>query len=124
MIDMHPVGCRCRNFASVQKYPTTIWLDGHFNIDVKREQALLLEHDLIVLQHPLYWYSVPPLMKQWFDLVLEHGWAYGSQGNQLEGKTMLSVITAGGNEHAYCREGYNRHQIRDFLYPIEQTARL
>ena len=30
-----------------------------FLIDVDREQDLLLEHDLVVLQHPFYWYSAP-----------------------------------------------------------------
>ena len=57
-----------------------------FDIRVEHEQRLLLEHDVIVLQHPLYWYSAPPLMKEWLDLVLEHGWAYGSKGNKLKDK--------------------------------------
>ncbi len=38
-----------------------------FNIDVEAEKA----HDLIISQHPRYWFSCPPLMKQWIDLVLE-----------------------------------------------------
>lgn len=40
-----------------------------FNIDIRREQALLEKHDIVVLHHPFYWYSVPPLLKQYFDLV-------------------------------------------------------
>ena len=54
-----------------------------FDIDIKREQQLLIEHDLIILQHPFYWYSTPALLKQWEDLVLEHGWAYGSKVMRL-----------------------------------------
>ena len=42
-----------------------------FFIDVAREKALLVEHDVIVLQHPFYWYSAPALVKEWLDLVLE-----------------------------------------------------
>lgn len=95
-----------------------------FDIDVRREQTLLLEHDLIVLQHPFFWYSTPPLIKQWEDLVLEHGWAYGSKGVALRGKRMLSLITAGGGASAYQHEGYNRFTIRELLAPIEQTAYL
>jgi len=57
------------------------------DVDVVREQELLTEHDVIVCQHPLFWYSTPALVKQWFDLVLEHGWAYGSSGHALRGKT-------------------------------------
>jgi glutathione-regulated potassium-efflux system ancillary protein KefG len=95
-----------------------------FDIDVPREQQLLLDHDLIVMQHPFFWYSTPPLLKQWEDLVLEHGWAYGSQGNALRGKRMLSLISAGGGAPAYQHQGYNRFTIRELLAPIEQTAYL
>ena len=54
-----------------------------FVIDVEREQARLREHDIIVFQFPLYWYSVPALLKGWQDLVLEYGFAYGSGGEAL-----------------------------------------
>lgn len=93
-----------------------------FFIDVQREQELLLRHDIIIMHHPLYWYSAPPLMKQWIDLVLEHGWAYGREGKALAGKQLLNVITAGGGKQAYCDQGYNQYTIREFLKPFEQTA--
>lgn len=93
----------------------------YFDIDVDREQELLLRHHTIVLQHPFFWYSTPAMMKQWVDLVLEHGWAYGSQGTALVGKRVASAISTGGGESAYREEGHNRHTIRQFLAPIEQT---
>ena len=95
-----------------------------FDIDVAAEQEALLAHDVIVWQHPLFWYSVPPLLKQWIDLVLEHGWAYGSAGTALEGKTLLSVVSAGAPASAYGSGGYNRFALRELLSPLEQTARL
>lgn len=95
-----------------------------FDVDVAHEQALLVAHDVVVLHHPFYWYSTPPLVKQWEDLVLEHGWAYGSEGRMLEGKRLLSVVTLGGGESAYQPEGYNRFTVRQLLAPIEQTAHL
>ena len=95
-----------------------------FDIDVAREQGLLTEHDLIVLQHPFFWYSTPALLKEWEDLVLEHGWAYGSEGTALRGKRVLSVISTGGREVAYQPEGHNRFTMAQLLAPIEQTARL
>ncbi|MBX0328136.1 NAD(P)H-dependent oxidoreductase [Oscillochloris sp. ZM17-4] len=95
-----------------------------FDIDVAREQGLLAAHDLIILQHPFYWYSTPAIIKQWEDLVLEHGWAYGSQGAALRGKRLLSLITTGGAAAAYRHEGYNRFTVRELLAPIEQTAYL
>jgi putative NADPH-quinone reductase len=78
-----------------------------FDIDVRREQGLLLAHDVIVFQHPFYWYSTPALLKQWLDLVLEYGFAYGRGGTRLQGKAFLTATTAGGPEDAYRREGYN-----------------
>lgn len=94
------------------------------DIDVAEEQRLLTEHDVVVFQHPFYWYSTPPMLKQWQDLVLEHGWAYGSTGHALEGKTFVQIVSAGGGEGAYRRDGYNRFTVRELLAPIEQTARL
>jgi glutathione-regulated potassium-efflux system ancillary protein KefG len=95
-----------------------------FDIDVAREQELLLAHDYVVLHHPFYWYSSPALVKQWEDLVLEHGWAYGRTGNALAGKRMLNAITTGGREEAYQETGSNRYTIQQLLVPFEQTARL
>jgi glutathione-regulated potassium-efflux system ancillary protein KefG len=95
-----------------------------FDIDISREQALLTAADAVVLQHPFFWYSTPALVKQWEDLVLEHGWAYGGGGNALQGKSFLSVITTGGGQDAYHAEGHNRFSIRELLAPIEQTVRL
>jgi glutathione-regulated potassium-efflux system ancillary protein KefG len=95
-----------------------------FDVDVKREQELLVEHDFIVLQHPFYWYSAPALLKEWMDLVLEHGWAYGAGGNALRGKKAMSAITAGGSEDSYAVEGLNHFTMRQLLAPVEQTFRL
>ncbi|NNF05837.1 MAG: hypothetical protein HKN21_03685 [Candidatus Eisenbacteria bacterium] len=95
-----------------------------FNINVQREQALLLEHDVFLLQHPFYWYSTPALLKEWQDLVLEHGWAYGREGTALHGKIASSVVTAGGSEEAYRPGGMGRYEVRRLLAPIEQTFKL
>ena len=111
--------------AAAESMPSVTYNDLYerypdFMIDVGREQALLEEHDVIILQHPFYWYSMPALMKEWMDLVLEHGFAYGHDGNALQGKTMISAITTGGDEMAY----QNNIPIRDFLKPVEATAAL
>lgn len=95
-----------------------------FAIDPDREQALLLEHEVYVAQHPFFWYSAPAILKEWQDLVLEHGWAYGSHGRQLEGKLWMQAITAGGRDSAYTEEGRNRWTIDELLRPYEATARL
>jgi glutathione-regulated potassium-efflux system ancillary protein KefG len=100
-----------------ERYPT-------MSIDVEHEQALLLAHDVIVFQHPFYWYSVPAILKEWQDLVLEHGWAYGAGGTKLRDKITLNAISTGGPEQAYRKGDYNRFTVRELLAPWEQTAHL
>ena len=95
-----------------------------YYIDVAYEKKLLEQHDIIIWHHPFYWYSCPPLLKQWIDVVLEFGWAYGPDGRALQGKKCLQVITTGGSEKVYCAEGRNVYSINEFLRPFEQTARL
>ena len=94
-----------------------------FGIDVEAEQELLLRAQLIVWQHPFYWYGVPGLMKHWFDKVLARGWAYGENGDALRGKTCLWVTTTGGDEEAFSPEGMHAFPFGAFVPPIEQTAR-
>ncbi len=93
-------------------------------IDVDREQQRLLAHQVVCFQHPLYWYSTPAILKEWQDLVLEHGFAYGTGGTALHGKVFFCAITAGGAAAAYCAQGYNHFTIRELLRPLEQTALL
>jgi glutathione-regulated potassium-efflux system ancillary protein KefG len=93
-----------------------------FNIDVNLEKVLLAAHDVVVWHHPFYWYSSPPLLKQWIDLVLEFGWAYGPGGDVLKDKIVFNAITSGGKRDVYQSAGYNRYTVRQFLVPFEQTA--
>jgi glutathione-regulated potassium-efflux system ancillary protein KefG len=93
-------------------------------IDVAREQAQLLAHDLFIFQHPFYWYSTPAILKEWQDLVLEHNWAYGAKGKALAGKVTFNALSAGGPETAYRAGGYNGFTIRQLLAPYEATAAL
>lgn len=95
-----------------------------FFIDVRREQKLLQQHDIIVWHHPFYWYSSPALLKEWMDLVLEHGFAYGLHGRALEGKKVLSVVTTGGRREVYSTEGRNEYTMNQFLVPFRQSVHL
>jgi glutathione-regulated potassium-efflux system ancillary protein KefG len=95
-----------------------------FFIDVKKEQQLLLEHDITVWQHPFYWYSSPSLLKEWIDLVLEHGFAYGRTGRALEGKMIMSAISTGGRKEAYLADEEGKFSIRQLLAPFELSTKL
>ena len=99
------------------EYPT-------FEIDIDREQKRLLEHDVVIFLHPLYWYSTPAILKEWQDLVLEYGFAYGAGGDALHGKIFFSAISAGGGKDAYQKTGSNLFSIRELFQPLEQTANL
>ena len=95
-----------------------------FHIDIKKEQQLLLDHDIIIWHHPFYWYSAPSILKEWIDLVLEHGFAYGREGTALKGKKILSVITTGGRREAYQKDGFAGFTMNEFLTPFNRTATL
>lgn len=95
-----------------------------FDINPDTEQKRLLDHDVIVFQFPLFWYSTPSILKEWQDIVLEHGFAYGTGGDKLVGKSMMLAVSAAGPADAYQPQGYQHHALRSFLTPLEQTARL
>jgi glutathione-regulated potassium-efflux system ancillary protein KefF len=94
-----------------------------FDIDVVAERAALREADLVVWLSPVHWYSVPALLKHWFDQVLAYGWAYGPGGDALRGKTAWWVTSAGGSEADYNPGGAHGRPFADFVPPVEHTAR-
>ncbi|APR78681.1 Glutathione-regulated potassium-efflux system ancillary protein KefF [Minicystis rosea] len=94
-----------------------------FAIDVADEQRALTECSVVVWQHPLYWYTVPALLKLWFEKVLALGWAYGPGGRALTGKRCLWVTTTGADETGYSSEGVHEHPFEVFVPVVRQTAR-
>jgi len=93
-------------------------------IDVQAERSLLGTAQLVVWQHPIHWYGMPPLMKLWLDEVLGFGWAYGPGGHALAGKQLWLVASTGSPEEAYHPSGHNRYFFDAFLPPYEQTSTL
>ena len=93
-----------------------------FDIDVDAERRLLESVDLVVLQHPVHWYSMPALAKLWIDAVFGLGWAYGDGGRALVGKELLWVVTTGGDVDAYAPGGPHGHPFETFAAPVRQTA--
>lgn len=114
---------------ALRSHPTIVVNDLYeqypeFYIDVKREQRLLHAADLVVFQHPLYWYSSPAILKLWQDVVLEKGFAFGPGGSALQGKYLLSAISTAGKQGSYSSEGRNLYPINDLLKPFAATANL
>lgn len=107
------INVEIRNIASL--YP-------NYNIDAKIEQEFILKHKNIIFQYPIYWYNMPAILKQWFDVVLEYGFAYGSTGDKLKGKNFIPSFTVGAPEKDYKALGEHHFKVNEFCKNIEQTA--
>jgi len=94
-----------------------------FYIDIAAEQDALRRADLIVFQHPVYWYAAPAIFKHFQDTVLLRGFAYGPGGKALHGKDFLMVASTGAPVEEYGPDGIHYYAFEDLIRPIEQTAR-
>ncbi|MBV7435472.1 NAD(P)H-dependent oxidoreductase [Cardiobacteriaceae bacterium TAE3-ERU3] len=121
------VHARWREIAEAADHVTLNDLYAHYPddfIDIAREQTLLRAHDVILMQFPLYWFSTPGILKNWQDVVLEYGFAFGEGEQALKGKYFGVVTSTGGRDYMYARgQGY-RFAIRDYLLPIESMAKI
>jgi len=98
--------------------------------DIAREQDKLKWADAVILQFPLWWFSMPAIMKGWVERVYAYGFAYGvgehsdrhwgdryGEGS-LAGKRAMVIVTTGGWESHYSARGING-PIDDVLFPIQ-----
>lgn len=113
---------------AVRNLPHVNFRDLHelypdFFIDVKTEQAVLRDADLIVFQCPIYWYAAPAVFKHFQDTVLLRGFAYGPGGTALQGKDFLLAVSTGASAEEYSPDGIHHYAFVDLIRPIEQTVR-
>jgi NAD(P)H dehydrogenase (quinone) len=97
--------------------------------DIAAEQRKLLEADLLILQFPMWWFSMPAILKGWVDRVYAYGLAYGVGEHSSEkwgerygegmfkGKRAMLIVSAGGWEPHYSERGING-RMEDLLFPI------
>jgi NAD(P)H dehydrogenase (quinone) len=83
-----------------------------FTPDLAAEIEKVRESDLIVFHFPLWWFSVPGLLKGWIDRTFAYGFAYGRHGN-LAGKAAMAVTSTGGPLKSYVQDG--RGTVEDYL---------
>lgn len=95
-----------------------------FDIDPERERALVRDASLLVFLHPIRWYGMPSMLKEWLDVVLVPGWAYGKPDSVLRGKGYWLVATTGSGLEAYQPGGLHGRPFADFLVPFQQIAAL
>lgn len=104
--------------------------NGTQSPDILREQDKLRWADAVILQFPLWWFSMPALLKGWVERVYAYGFAYGvgehsdthwgdryGEGT-LAGKRAMLVVTTGGWMSHYEPRGING-PIDDILFPIQ-----
>ena len=97
--------------------------------DIAAEQAKLQWADAVLIQFPLWWFSVPAILKGWFDRVLAAGWAYRvpdpahpgrsrryGDGN-LTGKRAMLIVTTGATADSLGPRGV-AGDIGDLLFPV------
>jgi NAD(P)H dehydrogenase (quinone) len=95
--------------------------------DIAGEQAKLLWADAVIFQFPLWWYSMPAILKGWVERVYAYGFAYGvgehsdthwgdrfGQG-VMAGKRAMLVVTTGGWASHYAPRGING-PMEDLLF--------
>ncbi|PWF24700.1 NAD(P)H dehydrogenase [Corticimicrobacter populi] len=103
---------------------------GMQSADITHEQEKLRWADAVILQFPLWWFSMPAILKGWIDRVYACGFAYGVGEHSdthwgdrygeglLSGKRAMLVITAGGWASHYAPRGING-AMDDILFPIQ-----
>lgn len=93
-------------------------------IDVVAEQAALETADRVVWKFPVYWYSVPVLLKAWEDVVVSYGWAYGTNGTTLHGKELMVAVSLGASAEKYQHDGSVHYTVNELLCPFQATSNL
>ncbi|KAI3377287.1 hypothetical protein L3Q82_008488 [Scortum barcoo] len=98
------------------------WMEGRLSDDIVAEQRKVEEADLIIFQFPLYWFSVPAIMKGWIDRVLTQGFAFSlktmyNNGVFKDKKAMLS-FTTGAIQTMFRPDGING-DINVTLWPLQ-----
>jgi NAD(P)H dehydrogenase (quinone) len=96
---------------------------GYFSQDIRAEQDKVRRADLIMFHFPVWWFSVPAILKGWFDRVFVTGvtWNFGHiyDAGLLKGKKAMLVVTTGGGEDLYQIGGAHKATILQILHPVQ-----
>ncbi|MFB4289918.1 NAD(P)H-dependent oxidoreductase [Nonomuraea sp. ATR24] len=99
-------------------------LAGRLSADIAAEQEKLRWSEAVILQFPLWWFSVPAILKGWIDRVFTFEFAHGpsvpppySEG-ALAGRRALASVTIGARESAFSGRGVHG-RLADVLFPLQ-----
>ncbi|MEU0668414.1 NAD(P)H oxidoreductase [Streptomyces lavendulocolor] len=93
LLDLHAEGFDPRMNTSDQ--PDWGNRDKPYSDEVRAHMRRILDADVVVAVFPVYWQSVPAILKGWIDRVWNYGFAYGRSKPRLAGKRMLWLGLAG-----------------------------
>lgn len=95
--------------------------------DIQTEIDKVLWADHLIFQFPLWWFSMPAMLKGWFDRVLVKGFAYDAQSmfetGFLNGKTASCIVTTHFPKLMYQEGGFQKHTLEEFLIPLHHTLK-
>jgi len=94
-----------------------------FNIDQIRETERLFEHDIIIFQFPMHWYSTPAILKEYQDKIILAEHAYSPKGKAFVGKYFFCALSTGGTAENFGPGSRNNYSVLEFMRPQEQTMR-
>ncbi|UOE38651.1 MULTISPECIES: NAD(P)H-dependent oxidoreductase [Chryseobacterium] len=86
-----------------------------FHIAAFRERKRLQQYDRFIFQFPIIWFGIPPLLKLWIDEVLDRNWLTGEEINPLENKDIYIVVTTGGKERSFSKNGTYKYTIDEII---------
>ena len=80
--------------------------DKVYSEEVRREMQRIERNEATVMVFPVFWWSMPALLKGWIDRVWNNGWAYGDR--KLKHRKALLLGTAAGSAESYAKRGYDQ----------------
>ena len=100
------------NYLKIQAEQTNAFKEGSYAEDLKAEMKKFEEADLVIFNFPLWWFSLPAILKGWVDRVFAMGFAYGAgkgvyENGAFPGKKAMLSFTTGGPQVAYGKTGKN-----------------
>jgi len=95
---------------------------GTFSEDIRREMEKVAWADFLLVVCPVWWFSVPAILKGWFDRVFAAGfaWDFGRIYDKglLRGKRGMLCVTTGGPEALYHRDAPHGATLDQILWPV------
>ena len=124
--EMAPTGFQASLIARVQddpRFDVRILSQEHGGIgfNALEEQESIASAQSVILHFPIYWYSMPAMVKEWIDTVFTLGWAFDQNGGLLTNHSFVCSVSIGAKLESYSSEGSNGHSLDTYLLHVQRT---